>query len=105
MKARRPVSTIRDYRPPSAGATRTTGAPHGATRGGSLPATIERDPDAAGHDAAVRTLSDHALRAAAADLCSRTVWDKRDPEARWVLGRRAALLREGSRRGLASSVS
>lgn len=99
MKARRPVSTIRDYRPPSAGATRTTGAPAGATRGGSLPA-FSRPNDADQHDNEARRLPDQTLVAAAEDLNARKVWDQKDPETRWVLARRAALLREIRRRRL-----
>jgi hypothetical protein len=65
--------------------------------------TILMDADkieAGKHDRQARELSDGALVAAANDLLSRKVWDKRDPEQRWVLARRAALLREVNRRRL-----
>lgn len=99
MKARRPVSTVIDYRPPSAGANRTTGAPASATRGGSLP-VLTRPNEADQHDREARRLPDQTLVAAAEDLNARKVWDQKDPETRWVLARRAALLREIRRRGL-----
>lgn len=96
---KRPVAIIKDYRPPGAVPARTTGAPAGATRGGSLPA-LSRPNDADQHDREARRLSDGTLQAAAADLCSRKVWDQKDPESRWVLARKAALLRELRRRNL-----
>jgi hypothetical protein len=111
MKARRPVSTITDYRPPSAGPARTTGAPAGATRGGSVAgkptATMERPNQADDHDKAVRPLTDSTLLAVAKDLCGRkdlpaTPNFRTDEgrEAGWILGRRAAALREIRRRNL-----
>lgn len=110
MKARRPVSTVIDYRPPSAGRARTTGAPAGATRGGSVAGkplpTMERPNQADDHDKAVRQLSNATLLAAAKDLCSRKdlpAPNFRTDEGRetgWILGRRAALLREINRRKL-----
>jgi len=54
----------------------------------------------ADHDKEARRLPDQTLIAAAEDLNSRTVWDRRDPEQRWILQRRAALLREIRRRRL-----
>jgi hypothetical protein len=62
--------------------------------------TITRDPDMADHDKEARRLRDQTLIAAAEDLAGRTVWDRKDPEQRWILQRRAALLREIRRRGL-----
>lgn len=56
--------------------------------------------DEARHDPWVRNLSDHALCTAAADLCSRAAFDRRNPEHNWTMGRRASLLREIDRRGL-----
>jgi hypothetical protein len=112
MKARRPVSTVTDYRqhPPSAGPARTTGAPAGATRGGSVAgkptATMERPNQADDHDKAVRQLPDQTLLAAAKDLCSRKdlpAPNFRTDEGRetgWILGRKAAALREIQRRNL-----
>lgn len=110
MKAKRPVSTIKDYRPPSAGSTRTTGAPAGATRGGSVTKsfpTMERPNQADDHDKAVRPLANQTLLAVALDLCGRknlpaTPNFRTDEgrEAGWILGRRAAALREIRRRNL-----
>jgi hypothetical protein len=65
--------------------------------------TAPGDPDAAEaacHDKAVRPLGNLTLTAAAADLCHRRLWNRRDPESRWILSRRAALLRELIRRRL-----
>jgi cobalamin biosynthesis Mg chelatase CobN len=62
--------------------------------------TLIRDPEMTDHDREARRLSDKTLIAAALDLNRRKVWDKKDPESRWVLGRRAALLREINRRRL-----
>lgn len=110
MKARRPVSTIRDYRPPTAGPARTTGAPAGATRGGSMAgnpiATMSRPNNADDHDKAVRNLPKQTLIAAAEDLCARDLpanpnfRTEEGREAGWLLGRKSALLREIRRRGL-----
>lgn len=111
MKSRRPVSTVIDYRPPSAGPARTTGAPAGATRGGSVAtikptATMTRPNQADDHDKAVRPLSDSTLLAVAKDLCSRKdlpAPNFRTDEGRetgWILGRKAAALREIQRRRL-----
>jgi len=66
----------------------------------SYPSTITRDPDMEDHDKEARRLGNQTLIAAAEDLAARLVWDRKDPEARWILGRRAALLREIRRRGL-----
>ena len=109
MKARRPVSTVTDYRPPSAGSTRTPGAPSGATRGGSVTTTMERPNNADAHDREARALGKQTLIAAAEDLCRRDLPARPDyktdegREAAWILGRKAALLREIRRRGLTSS--
>ena len=81
LPMKRPVTRITDYRPAPA-------------------ATLTRAPDMDEHDRQVRPMANQTLIAAAEDLCARKVWDKKDPETRWVLGRRAALLREIRRRGL-----
>ena len=52
------------------------------------------------HDDAARALSDHAVLAACIDLWARKVHNRRDQEQRWILERRAALLREVKRRNL-----
>jgi len=107
MKARRPVSTVRDYRPPIAGPARTPGAPAGATRGGSV-ATFVRPNDADAHDREARALGKQTIIAAAEDLCRRSYPARPDwktdegREAAWCLDRKAALLREIRRRGLTS---
>ncbi len=49
---------------------------------------------AAEHDRAVSGCSPAALAAMAKDLGARHVHNLRDPESRWVLGRRAAVLRK-----------
>ena len=65
-----------------------------------MTATLTRDPEMEDHDKEARRLRDQTLIAAAEDLTGRTVWDRKDPEQRWILQRRAALLREIRRRGL-----
>jgi len=107
MKARRPVSTVRDYRPPGAGPARTTGAPAGATRGGSLPdPEARKQAEAREHRAAARALPSPVLIAAAKDLCGRLIIGRPDTrtdegrEASWILGRRAALRGEIAARRL-----
>jgi len=54
----------------------------------------------ADHDKEARRLGNQTLIAAAEDLNARIVWDRKDPEQRWILQRRAALLREIRHRGL-----
>jgi hypothetical protein len=111
MKARRPVSTVTDYRkaPPTAGPARTTGAPAGATRGGSVTSTVDRPNNADAHDREARALGKQTLIAAAEDLCRRILPARpayktdEGREAAWIMGRKAALLREIRRRGLTSS--
>jgi hypothetical protein len=56
--------------------------------------------EAAAHDKAVATLSNAAVIAAATDLCRRRPHDRKDPEQRWTLACKAALLREVKRRNL-----
>ena len=67
-----------------------------------MTSTITRDPEMTDHDREARRLGNQTLIAAAEDLTGRTVWDRKDPEQRWILHRRAALLREIRRRGLTS---
>lgn len=52
------------------------------------------------HDLIVRDYSDATLIAAAMDLHPRAAWDRKDPEQRFVMSRRAALQREILRRNL-----
>lgn len=52
------------------------------------------------HDCEARALKDQTLLAACADLWKRKVHDRRDQQSRWIMERRAALLREVKRRNL-----
>ena len=52
------------------------------------------------HDREARALKDQTLLAACSDLWNRKVHDRRDQESRWIMERRAALLREVKRRKL-----
>lgn len=57
--------------------------------------------EAADHDKAVRTLSNRTLIAAAKDLSNRPpAYNRKDPEQRWTMARKAALRREIQRRHL-----
>ena len=49
---------------------------------------------AAEHDRAIDGHSEETLCAMAADLGARNAFDRRDHEQRWVMGRRAAVLRK-----------
>ena len=50
--------------------------------------------DAREHDKGIEGLGVETLRAIAADLGARTAYDRRDHEHRWIMGRRAAVLRK-----------
>jgi hypothetical protein len=52
--------------------------------------------DAESHDKFVRGLPAEVIEAAWEDLNSRTAHDPKNPEHRWVMGRRAALARLAS---------
>ncbi len=53
------------------------------------------------HDREAQALSNHAVLAATVDLWARkNIHNRRDQEHRWILERRAALLREVKRRKL-----
>ena len=56
--------------------------------------------ESARHDLVVRDYNDATLIAAAEDLLSRAAWDRKDPEQRFIMSRRAALQREILRRKL-----
>jgi len=57
--------------------------------------------EAADHDKAVCTLSNRTLIAAAKDLSKRPpAYNRKDPEQRWTMARKAALRREIQRRNL-----
>jgi hypothetical protein len=55
--------------------------------------------EARDHDKWVEGLSIQTLQAAGRDLLSRTLWHRRDPEHRWGMSRRAAIMRALSRKG------
>jgi len=61
--------------------------------------TASQAKEQAEHDKAVATYEEETLLAAAKDLGARRVHDRRDPEHRWVMGRRAAVLRSLDRKG------
>lgn len=70
----------------------------------TAPATVGLDRltdsqrrDADTHDKFVRDYTAEMLAEAFDDLEHRAVYDRRDPEHRWVMGRRAALARAASR--------
>ena len=100
MNLRRPKSTVTDYRPPGAGARsplERDSQPR--PRAAASPETCwdakgRRDAaEAAQHDKWVATLSPATLQAVAKDLANRCPHDRRDPEQRWLMGRKAAVLR------------
>lgn len=68
------------------------------TRGGSLTGpdylTENQKREAATHDAFIRDYSLETISEAFDDLSNRVAFDKRNPEHRWVMGRRAALARK-----------
>lgn len=112
MKGRRgtPIVRITDHRPPGAGGNPSLER-RGATRGGSVAGmsgldhlTESQRRSAAEHDRAVRDYSPETVEAAWFDLDARKAWDRKDPEQRWVMDRKAALRRLGvsmRERGLA----
>lgn len=57
--------------------------------------------EAAEHDRALTGHTEFTLRAMSSDLGSRIAHDRRDSEQRWIMGRRAAVLRMlgGNRKG------
>jgi hypothetical protein len=89
---------ITDYRPPGAGGISPLerGA---ATRGGSMSGlehlSAIQAREAMEHDRAVRDYLPETVEAAWNDLAGRAVHDRRNPEHRWVMARRAALRRLG----------
>ena len=99
---------ITDNRPPTAGKPSPVGRRTAATTGGSMTGldyleAIQKK-EAAEHDRAVRDYAPRTVEAAWNDLAGRDCWDRKNPEHRWVLARRAALRRLGismRERGLA----
>lgn len=51
--------------------------------------------EAAEHDRAIQDYEPETVAAAWDDLSARNAWDKKDPEHRWVMARKAALRRLG----------
>ena len=99
MPLRRPKSTLTDYRPPSVKRgfplEREISRPKAAaSRNDPWDAYASRDAkEAAEHDKAVSGLKLETALAMAKDLGGRPAHDRRDHEQRWVMGRRAAVLR------------
>lgn len=93
---------ITDNRPPGAGGNSPLER-RGATRGGSVSGldalTMVQKKEAAEHDRAVANFEAETLIEIAADLGRRSAWNRKDPEQRWVMARRAAVLRKLSREG------
>lgn len=94
MNLRRPKARITDFRPPSAGASPPLERGSARPEAAAWKKSADRlDRVAREHDEAIATYSPATLIAAAKDLWSRGVWDKKNHEHRWILDRRAALLR------------
>jgi hypothetical protein len=97
-RIRIPKVRITDHRPPGAGAPSPLER-RGATRGGSMTGldllSESQRREAAEHDRAVADYSPATVEAAWNDLNARQAWDRKDPEHRWVMARRAALRRLG----------
>ncbi len=95
------LAKVRIIPPPGAGGKSPLEADR-LTRGGSVGKTgldflmESQKREAASHDAFLRDYSPETLQAAWEDLKDRPAWDKKDQEHRWVMARRAALLRRGS---------
>lgn len=62
--------------------------------------TLMPNPEKESHDKNVRGLRDETLLAAMKDLGGQRLFDRKNPETRWKLERRAALQREILRRRL-----
>ena len=104
-------SRITDFRPPPrAGAFSPVERRRGATTGGSVAAMTGLDHldaiarrEAMEHDRAVAGYSRDLLADVWDDLCRRPAYDRKNPEHRWILARKAAVGRAAMRmeRGLA----
>ena len=62
--------------------------------------TASPDREATEHDRNIAGLADQTILTATADLDARRAWNRKDPEHRWIMSRRAALHREIIRRKL-----
>lgn len=66
----------------------------------AAPALSPEQREAANHDSWVQGHGPDTLRAMARDLCARQAHNRRDPEHRWIMSRRAAILRALVRMGI-----
>lgn len=102
MRMRVSKVRITDNRAPGAGA-RPALERRGATRGGSMTGldylSAAQAREAAEHDKAIRDYDENTLLAVAGDLGKRRAWDRKDAEQRWVMARKAAVLRKLDREG------
>jgi hypothetical protein len=88
--------------PPTVGNSSPVGRRTAATTGGSVGLdyldAIQRR-EAAEHDRAVAGMETELQMEIAIDLGRRLVWNRKDPEQRWVMARKAAVLRALGRKG------
>lgn len=63
------------------------------------------DADKASHDKAIAGHSVEALRAILKDLSTRKLWNRKDHETRWLMDRRAAVIRRMDRENLLGKVA
>lgn len=87
---------ITDYRPPPrAGGRSPLDGSRSRTNGGSVSGldhlTERQRREAAEHDRNVAGYSPEMVAAAFADLNERRAFDRKDPESRWIMARKAAL--------------
>jgi hypothetical protein len=92
--------------PPTVGKPSPVGRRTAATTGGSVSGVSGLDAleaiqrrEAAEHDRAVAGMETELLMEIAIDLGRRRVWNRKDPEQRWVMARKAAVLRSLGRKG------
>ena len=91
-----PKVRITDNRPTRAGARSPLDGSRSRTNGGSVGLeclTTIQQREAAEHDRAVRDYEPETVEAAFMDLAGRPVSDRKNPEHRWIMNRRAALRR------------
>ena len=84
MRMRRPTVSITDHRPAISGLEHLSRSQ----------ARNQRE-----HDQAVAGYDEHLCLAVAEDLGKRQAWNRADHEQRWVMGRKAAVLRKLDREG------
>jgi hypothetical protein len=90
-----------NYRPPpTAGKPSPVERRPGATTGGSVSPMTGLDHldainrrESAEHERAIAGYDEDTLLAVAEDLGKRAVWDRKNPEHRWTMARKAAVLR------------